>query len=68
MPRQSRIDTTGASHHIIARGTEWPKIFEDEQYRYGFPKNLGLILEQTETACFAWSLMPKAPDGTPLTY
>jgi putative transposase len=57
MPRQSRIDITGALHHVIARGIERRKIFEDEQDRYGFIENLGLILEQTETACFAWSLM-----------
>ncbi len=57
MPRQSRIDTTGALHHIIARGIERRKIFEDDQDRYDFMKNLGLILKQTETACFAWSLM-----------
>ena len=57
MPRQSRIDTTGALHHIIARGIERRKIVEDDQDRYDFLKNLGLILEQTETACFAWSLM-----------
>jgi REP element-mobilizing transposase RayT len=58
MPRQSRIDTTGALHHIIARGIERRNIFEDDQDRFDFLKNLGLILEQTETACFAWSLMP----------
>ena len=58
MPRQSRVDTTGALHHIIARGIERRKIFEDDPDRYDFLKNLGLILEQTETGCFAWSLMP----------
>jgi putative transposase len=58
MPRQSRIDTTGALHHIIARGIERRKIFEDDQDRYDFIKNLGLILEQTETSCYAWSLIP----------
>jgi len=57
MPRQSRIDTTGGLHHIIARGIERRKIFEDDQDRYDFLENLGLILEQTETTCFAWSLM-----------
>jgi len=59
MPRQSRIDTdtTGALHHIISRGIERRKIFEDDQDHHDFLKNLGLILEQTETACFAWSLM-----------
>ncbi len=57
MPRQSRIDTTGALHHIISRGIDRRKIFEDDRDRHDFLKNLGLILEQTETACFAWSLM-----------
>jgi len=58
MPRQSRIDAPGALHHIIARGIEGRKIFEDDQDRHDFVKNLGLILEQTETACYAWSLLP----------
>ncbi|HDH99004.1 MAG TPA: transposase, partial [Deltaproteobacteria bacterium] len=53
MPRQSRIDAPGALHHIIARGIEGRKIFEDDQDRHDFVKNLGLILEQTETACYA---------------
>ena len=57
MPGQSRIDTTGALHHIIARGIERREIFEDDQDRYDFLNNLGLILGQTETGCFAWSLM-----------
>jgi hypothetical protein len=29
MPRQSRIDTPGALHHIIARGNEKREIFKD---------------------------------------
>lgn len=58
MPRKSRIDTPGALHHIIARGIERRKIFEDDQDRHNFIKNFGLILEQTETVCFAWSLIP----------
>jgi REP element-mobilizing transposase RayT len=58
MPRQSRIDTTGALHHIIARGVERGTIFDDNQDRYDFIKNLGQILEQTKTTCYAWALMP----------
>lgn len=58
MPRQSRIDTTGALHHIIARGIERGVIFDDDQDRFDFIKNLGLILEETKTACYAWSLIP----------
>lgn len=58
MPRQSRIDTEGALHHIIARGIERRKIFHDDQDRHDFIDNLGLILEQTKTQCYAWSLIP----------
>ena len=58
MPRQKRIDITGALHHIIVRGIERRKIFEDDQDRYNFIKNLGSILEQTQTPCYAWSLIP----------
>ncbi|GKT07179.1 transposase [Desulforhabdus sp. TSK] len=55
--RHSRIDTTGALPHIIGRGIERRNIFEGDQDRYNFLKNLGLILDQTATACFAWSVM-----------
>ena len=30
MPRQSRIDTPGALHHVICRGIEQRKIFEGD--------------------------------------
>ena len=33
MSRQSRIDITGALHHIIARGIERRKLFDDNQDR-----------------------------------
>jgi putative transposase len=58
MPRQSRLDTPGALHHIIARGIERRKIFEDDQDRYDFLERLGAILEETKTACYAWALIP----------
>jgi len=47
MPRQSRIDLTGALYHIIARGIERRKLFDEDQDRYDFLKHLGLILEQS---------------------
>jgi len=58
MPRQSRIDTPGALHHIIARGIERRKIFDDDQDCDDFLKRLSLILDQTQTACYAWALIP----------
>ncbi|MCF8067990.1 MAG: transposase [Desulfobacterales bacterium] len=58
MPRQSRVDASGALQHIIVRGIERRKIFNDDQDRYAFLERLGLILEQTGTQCFAWALIP----------
>ena len=58
MPRQARIDAPGALHHVIVRGIERRKIFKDDQDRYSFTDRLGLIVEQAQTACYAWALVP----------
>lgn len=58
MPRKSRIDCPGALHHIIARGIERRKIFNDDQDRESLIERLGTILEQTGTECYAWALIP----------
>ena len=57
MPRQSRIDAPGALHHIIARGNEKRKIFEDKLDRQQFLARLGDILSNTHTMCYAWALI-----------
>ena len=58
MPRKSRIDTPGALHHIMARGIERRKIFNDDKDRNDFLDRLGNVLSETGTACYAWALMP----------
>jgi len=58
MPRQSRLDTPGALHHIIARGNERRKIFEDEKDCKEFLARLGGILSHTQTVCYAWAIIP----------
>ena len=57
MPRKARIDAPGALHHIIVRGIERRKIFYDDSDRDDFLKRLGVILIETKTPCFAWSIM-----------
>jgi len=47
MPRQSRIDASGAIHHILCRGIEQRDIFEDDIDRDNFVKRLGVILSET---------------------
>ena len=57
MPRKARIDAPGALHHIIVRGIERKAIFKDQKDYRNFRERLGRILEDTDTPCFAWSLM-----------
>jgi putative transposase len=58
MPRQSRLDTPGALHHIIARGNERRKIFDDRKDCTEFLLRLGDILSGTGTVCYAWAIIP----------
>lgn len=58
MPRKARIDAPGALHHIIIRGIEKRKIFEDDKDRNQFIKRLGDILTEAETPIYAWALIP----------
>jgi len=58
MPRKLRIDAPGALHHIIVRGIERRRIFKTDADRDNFLSRLGDILTETETACYAWALIP----------
>ena len=58
MSHKSRIDTPGALHHIIARGIDRKNIFKDDKDRDNFLERLGAIIEETQTHCFAWALIP----------
>ena len=56
MPRQARIDTPGALHHIMVRGIERRKIFRDNKDKDNFVERLGSVIKDTSTSCYAWSL------------
>ena len=58
MPRQARLDAPGALQHVLARGIERRKIFWDDEDRAGFLERLAMILEETQTQCYAWALIP----------
>ena len=58
MPRKSRIDAPGALHHVIVRGIDRQEIFSDDIDRRNFLERLGDILTDTNTACYAWALIP----------
>ena len=58
MPRVARLDSPGLLQHVIVRGVERKDIFGDDRDRRQFLDRLSDILGETETLCYAWSLMP----------
>jgi putative transposase len=57
MPRIARLDTPGLLHHIMIRGIERRKIFNDDKDRKDFIERLSILLPETQTRCYAWSLL-----------
>lgn len=57
MPRQPRLDAPGLLQHVMARGIERRNIFMDDTDRRSFLDRLAVILDETQTQCYAWSLM-----------
>lgn len=58
MPRQARLDSPGTLHHVIARGIEKRRIENNREDREDFVSRLGEIAIDTQTAIYAWALMP----------
>ena len=58
MPRQARLDAPGVLQHVMARGIERRKIFWDDKDRTLFLERFAVILEETQTQCYAWALIP----------
>jgi hypothetical protein len=58
MPRRSRTDAAGALHHVMVRGSERGAEIRNDADRDHFLERLGKILQDTNTACYAWALIP----------
>ena len=58
MPRVARLDVPGLLQHIIVRGVERRENFMDDLDRRRFLDRLSGLLEETETRCYAWCLIP----------
>jgi len=58
MPRQARIDIAGLIYHVMVRGIERKRIFEEEGDKEDFIKRLGENVAESGARCYAWSLMP----------
>lgn len=58
MPRRARVDAEGAIHHVIVRGIEQRRIFDDDGDRRNFVSRLAAVAVETETTVYAWALLP----------
>lgn len=58
MPRTARIDHPGLLHHVIARGIERRKIFQNNADYNDFLSRLEIGLAKSGGQCLAWALMP----------
>ena len=57
MLRTARLDTPGLLHHVMIRGIERRKIFNDDKDRENFIERLSILLPETKTQCYAWSFL-----------
>jgi len=57
MPRLARLDPPGVIHHVIIRGIESRKIFQDNKDRNDMLGRLSVLLPTTNTSCYAWALL-----------
>ena len=57
MPRQPRLDTPGALHHVRGRGIDGIKIFRHRNDREDFLSRLENLCEGKALGIYAWALM-----------
>jgi putative transposase len=58
LPRKARLDAEGAIHHVIIRGIEQRRIFDDDGDRKNFVSRLAKVALESETTIYAWALLP----------
>ncbi len=58
MPRAARLDVPGLLQHVIVRGIEKRDIFLDDQDRQSFLRRFSKLLQENESDCLAWALLP----------
>ena len=58
MPRKARVDAEGAIHHVIVRGIEQRRIFDDDGDRRHFVSRMAKVAVESETPIYAWALLP----------
>jgi hypothetical protein len=66
MPRIARLDTPGLLHHVMIRGIERRKIFNDDKDRENLIERLSTLLPESKTQCYAWAVSELVMDITDL--
>jgi REP element-mobilizing transposase RayT len=57
MPRSGRLHIAGGLYHVMGRGLEQRRIFEEPEDKVWFLDRFGRKLERAKAQCLAWSLM-----------
>ena len=57
MPRQPRLDTPGALHHVMGRGIDAIQIFGEKDDCTDFLDRLKNLCESKAMSVYAWALM-----------
>jgi len=57
MPRQGRLHIPGGYYHVMGRGLERRRIFDQPEDKRDFLSRLGEGLERSQSQCFAWAIM-----------
>lgn len=58
MPRGPRLDTPGALHHVVVRGIERSRIFQDDRDREDLLRRLAKLVQEEALAVYAWAFLP----------
>ncbi len=58
MPRGPRLDAPGVLHHVMARGMERQRIFQDDADREDFVQRLARVAAAEALRVYAWALLP----------
>jgi REP element-mobilizing transposase RayT len=58
MPRKGRLHIAGGFYHVMGRGLERRRIFQDKADKQDFLRRLSSGLEETGSHCMAWAVMP----------
>lgn len=58
MLREPRLEASGVSHHVMARGIDRQTIFRDDRDREDLLRRLSELARDRQLAVYAWALMP----------